>query len=291
MRRKTKSFPWSPLPVLFAITGLLCLFYYIRLHTSSFTDKTPISELPSPEPLFDSTASVGDSTIMTTSFSLSTSLAEKKRALLDRLLQPSNDSSPIVVIMGNEAGDTDSLASSILLSHLLSRTDSKLFPPSTTFVPLSQLPRDDLKLRSENEMLLSLLHLESKDLLFLDDLPSLDKLLRSDIFFGLTDHPQLSSYWQPYDRFIKKVEIVVDHHADDGAHKDAKVRVLKGPGHGAVGSAVSVVVDMFKDTKDMQELPSQLADLGLAAILIDTDDVSLSSVWAGGVVFLQYANL
>ena len=214
-------------------------------------------------------------------FSLSASLRDKKRALLERLAQPVNDSAPFFIIMGNEAGDTDSLASSALLAHLLTTsrnsTHSRHFPASSTFVPLMQLPRKDLRLRSENDLLLSVLQLDPTDILFLDDLPELEKMLRSDIQLGLTDHPQLSAFWQPYDQFVQKVQIVVDHHADDGAHKEAKLRVLRGPEKGAIGSAVSVVVDLFKETEEMQQIERPLADLGLAAVLIDTDDVSAGS--------------
>lgn len=123
-------------------------------------------------------------------------------------------------------------------------------------------------------MILSILQVDASDLFFLDDIPNMDSLLRSDVFLGLTDHPQLSTLWQPYNKFESKVEIIVDHHADSKSHLEAKMRILKGPENDAVGSAVSVVIDLFKGTKEMEELPRQLADLGLAAILIDTDDVS-----------------
>ena len=89
----------------------------------------------------------------------------------------------------------------------------------------------------------------------------------------MVDHPKLSSAWQPYDVFEKRVEVVIDHHADDGAHKDAKIRILRGPGNGAIGSAASVVVDEFKESEEMKQLPEPLADLALAAILIDTDNL------------------
>jgi exopolyphosphatase len=250
-----------------------CFLYYYRF---TYTTVHPTSGDRSYPFGVELAASLGG---MAATFSLATSLADKKKALLARLSQPVDDSAPFIVIMGNEAGDTDSLASSILLSHLLSQSSdnahSSKFPKSTTFVPLSQLRREDLKLRSENEMLLAISHLNLSDLLFLDDLPPFDKLLRSDICFGLTDHPQLSNYWQPYEEFARKVDIVVDHHADDGAHKDAKLRIMKGPNKGAVGSAVSVVIDLFKEEKGVRQLHLAMANLGLAAILIDTDDVSM----------------
>jgi exopolyphosphatase len=275
MRRRPVSSLFLFIPLL-ALTTFACLRYYQLLHPYFSSEES--GRLQNSRLHF---GNISSKMASSPSFSLSEYLADKKKTLLDRLSQAPNDDSPIVIIMGNEAADTDSLASSILLSHLLSTSqtsESSKFPSSTSYVPLAQLPRADLKLRAENEMLLSILQVNATGVLFLDDLPSMDKLLRSDIFLGITDHPQLSNLWQPYDTFAEKVQVLVDHHADAQAHKEAKVRILMGPENGAIGCAVSVVVNMFKETAAIQELPSQLADLSLAAILIDTDDVSANLV-------------
>lgn len=262
--------------LLLGLAILACSGYYRLASYSGSASRT--SSLPEQklEPSRDK-GKISDKMTSTSSESIGTSLGRSKKAFLDRLSQPEDDSSPFVVIMGNEAGDTDSLASSIMLSYLLSDHDdnehAQKFPKSTTFVPLQQLPRSDLKLRAENEMLLSLLKIDASNLLYFDDLPTSMKP-RKDVHLGLTDHPQLSALWQPYDEWKNKVEIIVDHHADDGAHKDARIRIMRGPENGAIGSCVSVIIDMFKKTKMLQKLPSELADLALAALLIDTNDVS-----------------
>lgn len=214
--------------------------------------------------------------IMTATYNLSSDLQEKKKALLGQLHSNANEERPILLIMGNEAGDTDSVASAVLACHLLS-TSSKYadrFTKGTLFVPLVQQRRADLPLRAENQLLLDLLHVSADDLVFLDDLPDNKSLQRADLFLGLTDHPKLSaSFWQPYTYFEERVQVVLDHHADDGAHKDAKLRILMGPENGAVGSAVSVVVSAFRDEEAVNNLPSSLADLALSALLIDTDNL------------------
>lgn len=267
---------------LFALTVFLFNSLPVRLaisrlgHTSalSVVDQPSIHTLP-PDTSAFATPTSNTAKMASAPFSLSTSLAQKKKLVQERLSGPVKDDAPIMLIMGNEAGDTDSMASAVLLSHLLSSggSHSNAFPRSTTFVPLIQQQRRDLPLRAENQFLLSLLHISPADLLFMDDLPPLDSLRRSDLLLGLTDHPRLSANWQPYDYFESRVELVVDHHADDGAHKQAKLRVLKGPGNGAVGSASSVVVDLFKGEKQIEQLAPSLADLALAAILIDTDNL------------------
>lgn len=216
------------------------------------------------------------------SFTLVDDLSERKKAALDRLNSSKQDqNAPILLIMGNEAGDTDSMSSAILSSYLLSKAISEgnqkysdAFPKSTIVAPLIQQDRRDLPLRAENQFLLSLLNVTQESLLFMDDLPKMDTLAqRSDLLLGLVDHPKLSSTWQPYDTFDKLVEVVIDHHADDGAHKNAKIRILRGPENGAIGSAASVVVDLFKGAPQLKELPSSFADIALAAILIDTDNL------------------
>lgn len=206
----------------------------------------------------------------------------------------------VVIVMGNEAGDTDSMASAILLAHLLSHSsdypsarkirDKLALPADTLFAPLMQFPRKDLRLRGENEMLLHLFNVDQTSLLFLDDLPGEKSglLAGSDhVKIALTDHPSLSKSWQPYDEFSNRVVAVVDHHADDGSHREAPLRILMGPGAGQVGSATSVIVDLFSEGGKELKLSSKLADLALAAILIDTDDVSRSRLLSNGPDFLS----
>lgn len=213
---------------------------------------------------------------MSSAQNLSDELNQKKKSFLGRFNKsPSDNDSNVVLIMGNEAGDTDSFASAILLSHLLSTSDRfrDRFPKETQFVPLMQIYRKDLALRAENEYLLDLFHIDQHDLLFLDDLPGLQDMERNGISLGLTDHPSLSGYWQPSSVFAEKVQVLVDHHADAGSHKSAALRVLMGPENGAVGSACSVVVDLFQGDQSLKNLSTALVDFALAAILIDTDDL------------------
>lgn len=234
------------------------------------------------------------------SFSLASDLSEKRKTVLDRLSSSNQDgNAPILLIMGNEAGDTDSMSSAILSSYLLSKAlklgDQKYsnsFSKSTIVAPLIQQDRRDLPLRAENQFLLSLLNTTQDDLLFMDDLPKMEILSqRSDLLLGLVDHPKLSSTWQPYNIFEKFVDVVIDHHADDGAHKNAKIRLLRGPENGAVGSAVSVVMDTFQDTPQIKDLPASLADLALAALLIDTDNLRPVPKGKATKVDLEAANI
>ncbi|MCO5549682.1 hypothetical protein L7F22_003155 [Adiantum nelumboides] len=234
------------------------------------------------------------------SFTLAGDLSERKKAVLDRLNSSKQDeNAPILLIMGNEAGDTDSMSSAILSSYLLSKAISEgnqkyadTFPKSTIIAPLVQQDKRDLPLRAENQFLLSLLNISQDSLLFMDDLPKMGVLAqRSDLLLGLVDHPKLSSTWQPYNTFDKLVQVVIDHHADDGAHKDAKIRVLRGPENGAIGSAASVVVDIFNGTPQLKQLPASLADIALAAILIDTDNLRPAPRGKATEVDLEAANV
>lgn len=270
----------------------------LRTNNNSFLSLT--TTIAAATPITSSQLIPSTNTAAMSSFTLAGDLSERKKAVLDRLNSSKQDeNAPILLIMGNEAGDTDSMSSAILSSYLLSKAISEgnqkyadTFPKSTIIAPLVQQDKRDLPLRAENQFLLSLLNISQDSLLFMDDLPKMGVLAqRSDLLLGLVDHPKLSSTWQPYNTFDKLVQVVIDHHADDGAHKDAKIRVLRGPENGAIGSAASVVVDIFNGTPQLKQLPASLADIALAAILIDTDNLRPAPRGKATEVDLEAANV
>ncbi|TFY76065.1 hypothetical protein EWM64_g7946 [Hericium alpestre] len=162
------------------------------------------------------------------------------------------------VVMGNEAGDLDSLASAIAYAWYATNTRKSLT------VPLIQSPHADLPLRAENLHTLALAGIDpGRDLLCLDDAPFLP--LPSDKF-ALVDHNTLNPrFAHPGARVIA----VIDHHADEGNHIDtADPRIVAVP----TGSCASLVAPLLRDAPDT---PSELATLLLAAICIDTDGLKL----------------
>ncbi|KAG8925811.1 Exopolyphosphatase [Tulasnella sp. 408] len=162
------------------------------------------------------------------------------------------------VVMGNEAGDLDSLASSLAYSYLASKLKN------SPTVALIQTPRTDLYLRPENLYALSLAKLDpsNSDLLCIDDIPASHPLNSSFSKFVLVDHNTLV----PAFRGSGKVVGIIDHHADDKNHLDAEFRDID-----MTGSATSLVAKHFQNEWTPEAaVPPEVATLLLTGITIDT---------------------
>lgn len=157
--------------------------------------------------------------------------------------------------MGNEAGDLDTIASSVAFAWLRTKAFNK---PT---IPLLQMDRDDLDLRVENLHALSLSGVsQPKDqLLFLTDLAEFNPFPSHK--FALVDHNRLASKFSPGKPPV--VVAVVDHHVDENMYIDTAEPRIVIPS----GSCASHISSLFETT----ELPPGLATLLLSAILVDTD--------------------
>lgn len=232
-------------------------------------------------------------------------LRESKKIALDRLSSDDYDTNarqPIVLVMGNGAGDLDSLTSAISLSHFLTHYPHKDLPLSSPlpadarYIPLIQTNRTDAHLRPENIASTSAANLTQDDILYISDLSESVSLRDSPrlspqngVYLALVDHPQLELSWvsTASKGSERKVVAVVDHHADAGQHTDASLRIFRLPegvqGANPTGSAQSVIVDLFADSlkADPGKVPRALADLAISTILIDTDNVSAIQMQMG----------
>ncbi|CAD6901214.1 unnamed protein product [Tilletia caries] len=215
--------------------------------------------------------------------------------------------------MGNEAGDLDSLASSIALSYLLTHlqhpapTRKEPGGENTLYAPLIQTAAADLYLRPENVAICKFADIDSSAntdaLLTIDaleggaradaagssslamDLSSDPRLAKgTSVSFGIVDHPALIPRWGPHEN--RDVRYLVDHHKDEGAHPDAEIRFMLGPGsvpagEAPIGSASSMIVELFQDEllkaaaagPAGSRIPKAVADLLISAIVIDTDNL------------------
>ncbi|KAF8128543.1 DHH phosphoesterase [Boletus edulis] len=187
---------------------------------------------------------------MTTTSGLSAYLLEQKT----RFLGDNGDG--WTVVMGNEAGDLDSLASSIgfawFLSHKLN-TDANAIALITT-------PREDFVLRAENLYALQLVGIKEdfRELLCPEDVPKPN--LCTD--FALVDHNSLHPNYALPD---VRVTAIIDHHEDEGKYLDtASPRSIE-----PAGSCASLVTRVIMSYPTLQ-IPPELATLLLNAIVIDT---------------------
>lgn len=186
--------------------------------------------------------------------SLSSYLVNVKDSYLKDIREDPKKGAEWTVVMGNEAGDLDTLASSIAFAWIQSEVHKK---PT---VPLIQVERTDLNLRAENLYALSLAGLSET----LDELLTLTELVDFKPFpsqsFVLVDHNRLGSSFT-LDNPKAEVIAVVDHHEDEGLYPQANPRIIS-----PAGSCASHIATLCPP-----EPPAELATLLLTAILIDTD--------------------
>ncbi|KAF4603156.1 Exopolyphosphatase [Pleurotus pulmonarius] len=183
-------------------------------------------------------------------------LTSAKTSYLRDIKDPNVGGGEWTVSMGNEAGDLDSLASSIAFAWLTATT--KFTEKS---VPLIQTAKDDFNLREENRYALSL-----AGILDIESLVSITDIGNDTPFpshkFALVDHNRLGERFTT-ENPSAEVVAVVDHHDDEGLYKGtAEPRIIA-----KAGSCASHVGLLLRSADNV---PAELATLLLCAILIDT---------------------
>ncbi|KAF8892961.1 hypothetical protein BD779DRAFT_1669977 [Infundibulicybe gibba] len=118
------------------------------------------------------------------------------------------------IVMGNEAGDLDSLASAIAYAWILSNAATP-----TPAVALIQTPPADLALRPENTHALSLAGVSDPPSALLT--PSTLPALHPTTPIALVDHNALGPAFPRPGNVIA----ILDHHADEGQHPNASPRI------------------------------------------------------------------
>ncbi|KAG1854452.1 hypothetical protein DFJ58DRAFT_787981 [Suillus subalutaceus] len=156
------------------------------------------------------------------------------------------------VVMGNEAGDLDSLASALGYAWLRSNKSEKAIAYITT-------PKEDFVLRAENLYALGLAGINYP---FEELYCSGDPMPSQVSQFALVDHNVLHTrHASPTARVVA----VIDHHEDEGQYKDtADPRIVE-----PAGSCSSLIARLYQSSPNLS-VPPELSTLLLSAILIDT---------------------
>ncbi|BGP01807.1 hypothetical protein JCM10021v2_005513 [Rhodotorula toruloides] len=135
-----------------------------------------------------------------------------------------NNADDYIVVMGNEAGDLDSLVSAVALSFMYNHLD----PPQKA-VALLQTEQDALDLRPENALALHYAKMSSghRDLLTADELPIKPVDMGHRIKgIALVDHNVPRSDWSK-----ARISAIIDHHEDRGFGNDtANPRIVERSG-------------------------------------------------------------
>lgn len=170
------------------------------------------------------------------------------------------------VVVGNPAGDADSIISSLSLAYVDHLTGEK---PNKS--PIVSVSRADLPLRRETVLLLGMMQVSTQALTYLDDLPS----AMHDSSVTLVDHNKLL-----YSQLEgSKVAEILDHHMDEQAHDHVvgELRNIAFEGSSAlVGSACTLIAERLLQSSP-REIPSDLALGLLGVILLDTVNMSKSA--------------
>lgn len=160
------------------------------------------------------------------------------------------------LVIGNEAGDADSIVSAIGLAYV-----------EQTKTPVVSIPKADLTTqRPETFLLLQWAGVDPSWLLYIDD-----EAIQSaqGVAVTLVDHNRLTidKDWT--------VEEIVDHHSDEGQHLDTcQLRDIAFNGDQAlVASTCTMVVERLKELHK-PPYPSSLSVLLLGVILLDSVNMS-----------------
>ncbi|KAI6041495.1 DHH phosphoesterase [Pisolithus marmoratus] len=161
------------------------------------------------------------------------------------------------IVTGNEAGDLDTIASSIGYAWYRSHTEAQ--NTGRKAVALMPQPRSDFYLRAENIHALATagVHDPFDELLCPEDLPPDHKCTD----YALVDHNSMDNS-SPNTRVVA----VIDHHEDEGKYHDtASPRIIE-----PAGSCTSLVTRLLMSGSGHTSLPRDLVGLLLSAIAIDT---------------------
>jgi len=167
------------------------------------------------------------------------------------------------VVIGNEAADMDSVISAIVYAFLLWKLHS-----DKIYVPVINIPREDLSLRTDIAWLLRFVGLDTQYLVFFPEIESHLNSLHNEkkLSLILTDHNRLAAHQEKYGDSV--VEIL-DHHKDENLYiKSTKIRVID-----LVGSASTLVAErVLNHESDLHLLANEvvLGKLLMGTILLDT---------------------
>ena len=189
----------------------------------------------------------------------------------------SSDTSPQAhprLVIGNEAGDADSILSAIGLSYLKALENaSQGDDGKELIVPIVSIPADSLKFqRPETTFLLADCAGMENVKADVNDLIAIDQteLLPKRATLTLTDH----NVFRKKEGYEWIVTEIVDHHLDEENHMDtcspSKRTIAFDDSRALVASTTTLIAEQFFASDNTSEMPPSLAILLLGTILLDS---------------------
>ena len=193
-------------------------------------------------------------------------------ASLEYFLLQRKDNPTTSIVIGNEAGDADTIVSAIALAYIESVFQPEAKEQKT---PIVSIPHKDLLHRRPDVKLL--LHLAGlsdlkSTLLFVDNDEFMKNLVNASVNVTLVDHNELEVKFQSQKHW--KVTEIVDHHPDEGlyldtCHGDAARTIAFADEHALVASACTLVAERLREVC-LPPYPTSVSLLLLGVILLDS---------------------
>jgi exopolyphosphatase len=165
-------------------------------------------------------------------------------------------------ILGNQAGDADSIISALALAYVDYLNDGPDAPHKT---PIVSIPRTDLVLRRDVVLLLQLANIDTTNLIHVEDIST-----APNPQLILVDHNRLvhAEFQDPTTTIVE----ILDHHFDEGHHVEAKKNICFG--ETAVASTCTLITERWEGCTTGN---TDLAVALLGVLLLDTVNASPSA--------------
>ncbi|XP_057292799.1 exopolyphosphatase PRUNE1-like [Hydractinia symbiolongicarpus] len=174
----------------------------------------------------------------------------------------------VFFVIGNESADLDSIISAIVYAFYLHEKVRKQ-NGKDIYVPVVCIPEEDMHLRTEVIVLFQKCGIDLKDIVYINEVNFLACLTSYTVNVTLVDHNDVGTHGV----LKNSVHRIVDHHQDSMQFDESKVcKNIK-----MVGSCCTLVAEEIYYNKSELLSIHPVAELLLAAILIDTINLDLHS--------------
>ncbi|KAK6203192.1 uncharacterized protein RJT21DRAFT_83725 [Scheffersomyces amazonensis] len=176
---------------------------------------------------------------------------------------------PYQFVTGNQSADLDSVISAVSYSYL-----SNVENNTSYIIPLINIPKTDLKLRRDIELLLKTHSIDEDLLYFIEDFEQLVNT-KEITHVILVDHCNIQG--DILTKFLNqgklKITSIIDHHDDEKVFLDANPRIIH-----SNGSCSSLVFKYWyqrlNENKSLFKHHSEILQLLLGPLLIDTSNMT-----------------